>query len=128
MTERISVGQLYPGSIRTQPLKREVSVQPKDGSFQKALQNELQNDRIRFSHHAEQRLRQRGIEFKPEHLAKIQSAVDKAASKGAKDSLMLINDTALIVNIKNRTIVTALDEASMKDNLFTQIDSAVIIS
>jgi flagellar operon protein len=42
--------------------------------------------------------------------------------------LMLINDTALIVNIKNRTVVTAMDEASMKNNLFTKIDSAVIIS
>ncbi|NOU93428.1 flagellar biosynthesis protein [Paenibacillus sp. LMG 31456] len=125
MTERISVGQLYPGSLRTQQLKRnDAPSQTKDGTFQHVLQNEL----VRFSHHAEQRLRQRGIEFQPEQLAKIQSAIDKAASKGAKDSLMLINDTALIVNIKNRTVVTALDEASMKDNLFTQIDSAVIIS
>ncbi|MDF2962669.1 MAG: flagellar biosynthesis protein [Paenibacillus sp.] len=125
MSERISVGQLYPGSLRTPHLKRsEAPSHNKDGTFQNVLQNEL----VRFSHHAEQRLRQRGIEFKPEHLAKIQSAIDKAASKGAKDSLMLINDTALIVNIKNRTVVTALDEASMKDNLFTQIDSAVIIS
>ncbi|MCR8630808.1 MULTISPECIES: TIGR02530 family flagellar biosynthesis protein [Paenibacillus] len=125
MTERISVGQLYPGSLRTQQLKRNDAPAPaKEGTFQNVLQNEL----VRFSHHAEQRLRQRGIEFQPEQLAKIQSAIDKAASKGAKDSLMLINDTALIVNIKNRTVVTALDEASMKDNLFTQIDSAVIIS
>ncbi|TDF98223.1 TIGR02530 family flagellar biosynthesis protein [Paenibacillus piri] len=125
MTERISVGQLYPGAIRNQPLIRnDASAPKKEGSFQQVLQNEL----VRFSHHAEQRLRQRGIEFMPEQLAKIESAIDKAASKGAKDSLMLINNTALIVNIKNRTVVTALDEASMKDNLFTQIDSAVIIS
>jgi len=125
MTERMSIGQLYPGVIRKAPfMKTELPSRKNDGMFQQVLQKE----QLRFSHHAEQRLRQRGIEFKPEHLAKIQSAVDKAASKGAKDSLMLINDTALIVNIKNRTVVTALDQASMKDNLFTQIDSAVIIS
>jgi flagellar operon protein len=41
---------------------------------------------------------------------------------------MLLNDMALIINVKNRTVVTALDGASMKDNVFTQIDSAVIIS
>jgi flagellar operon protein len=125
MTDRISIGQLYPGSIRASNLKRnEVFSNNQEESFQNVLQNEL----VHFSNHAEQRLKQRGIEFKPEQLAKIQSAINKAASKGAKESLMLINDTALIVNIKNRTVVTALDEASMKDNLFTQIDSAVIIS
>jgi flagellar operon protein len=125
MTERISIGQLYPGNIRTAPVKRnELLSQSKEGSFQDVLQTKL----VRFSHHAEERLRQRGIEFEPEQLAKIDAAIDKAASKGAKDSLMLINDTALIVNIKNRTVVTAMDEASMKDNLFTKIDSAVIIS
>ncbi|OXM84673.1 TIGR02530 family flagellar biosynthesis protein [Paenibacillus rigui] len=125
MTERISVGQLYPGSLRPSPLKRN-EAQPirQEESFQSVLQNEL----VRFSNHAEQRLKQRGIEFKPDQLAKIQKAIDQAASKGAKDSLMLINDTALIVNIKNRTVVTAMDGASMKDNMFTQIDSAVIIS
>lgn len=125
MTDRISVGQLYPGSIRTSRLQRtELQSPAKANSFQSVLQSQM----VRFSHHAEERLQQRGIEFKPEQLAKIQSAIDKAAAKGAKDSLMLINDTALIVNIKNRTVVTAVDGASMKDNLFTQIDSAVIIS
>lgn len=125
MTERISVGQLYPNSLRTQPVKRNEVQQTRQGdSFQRVLHNQL----VHFSNHAEQRLKQRGIEFKPEQLTKIQKAIDQAASKGAKDSLMLINDTALIVNIKNRTVVTAMDGASMKDNLFTQIDSAVIIS
>jgi flagellar operon protein len=125
MTDRLTIGQIYPGSIRASNMKtHHVHSNTQDEPFQNVLQNEL----VRFSNHAEQRLKQRGIEFKPEQLAKIQTAIDKAASKGAKDSLMLINDTALIVNIKNRTVVTALDEAAMKDNLFTQIDSAVIIS
>jgi len=125
MTERIQVGQLFPGSLRPAPVQRNEAPPSRKGSdFQSVLNNQL----VRFSHHAEERLRQRGIEFKPEQLVKIQSAIDKAASKGAKDSLMLINDTALIVNIKNRTVVTAVDGGSMKDNVFTQIDSAVIIS
>jgi flagellar operon protein len=125
MSDRISVGQLYTGTIRHAHVKRSELQSPgKEGSFQDVLQSQL----VRFSHHAEERLRQRGIEFQPEQLVKIQAAIDQAASKGAKDSLMLINDTALIVNIKNRTVVTAMDEASMKNNLFTKIDSAVIIS
>jgi flagellar operon protein len=125
MSERISVGQLFAGNIRHAPVKRnETQTSTKEGSFQDVLQSQL----VHFSNHAEERLRQRGIEFQPEQLQKIQAAIDQAASKGAKDSLMLINDTALIVNIKNRTVVTAMDEASMKNNLFTKIDSAVIIS
>ncbi|SFL46215.1 flagellar operon protein [Paenibacillus sp. 1_12] len=125
MTQPISVGQLYPASIRSSHVKRnDLTAQSKENTFQNVLQTQL----VKFSHHAEERLRQRGIEFQPEQLAKIDAAIDKAALKGAKDSLMLINDTALIVNIKNRTVVTAMDETSMKDNLFTKIDSAVIIS
>ncbi|MCS7461891.1 flagellar biosynthesis protein [Paenibacillus doosanensis] len=131
MTDRISVGQLYPGSARTSPIQRnEARGQASKPAFKQdpSFENILQNQLIRFSHHAEQRLKQRGIEFQPEQLAQIGSAIDKAASKGAKDSLMIINNTALIVNIKNRTVVTAVDGASMKDNVFTQIDSAVILS
>ncbi|GJM83470.1 hypothetical protein HMSSN139_59660 [Paenibacillus sp. HMSSN-139] len=73
-------------------------------------------------------MEQRGIELKPEQLNKIESAIDSAAAKGAKDSLILLKDMALIVNVNNRTVVTAMDGSSMKDNVFTQIDSAVIIS
>ncbi|MBC8079443.1 MAG: flagellar biosynthesis protein, partial [Gorillibacterium sp.] len=71
---------------------------------------------------------QRGVNLKPEQLEQIRSAIDKAEAKGAKDSLILLKDMALIVNVKNRTIVTAMDGASMKENVFTQIDSAVILT
>ncbi|MGF7029728.1 flagellar operon protein [Paenibacillus mucilaginosus] len=125
MTDRFTVGRLYPNPAGPGVQRR----LPAEGagagaSFQSVLQNQL----VRFSHHAEQRLIQRGITLAPEELVKLSSAIDKAAAKGAKDSLMLIGDAALIVNIKNRTVVTAIDSASMKDNLFTQIDSAMIIS
>ncbi|ALS21639.1 MULTISPECIES: TIGR02530 family flagellar biosynthesis protein [Paenibacillus] len=125
MTERITIGRLYPNVV-TPNHSIKTAASPPNGnlSFDKILQKQT----LRFSHHAEERLRQRGIQFQPEHLAKINSAIDKAATKGMKESLMLIDDTALIVNIKSRTVVTAMDEASMKDNLFTQIDSAIIIS
>ncbi|QGQ96235.1 flagellar biosynthesis protein [Paenibacillus psychroresistens] len=128
MTEKISIGQLYPTTVTPASLR-----QPK-ANLNKALQNGQSFDQIfkdkmvRFSHHAEQRLEQRGIQLQPEQLAKIESAIDKAAAKGAKDSLILFKDMAFIVNVKNRTIVTALDSASMQDNVFTQIDSAVVIT
>lgn len=125
MMQRISVGQRYPNPSSPPASKRMANDQETaTNSFDQILQNQS----VRFSHHAEERLRQRGIKFQQEQLAKINSAIDKAATKGAKDSLILLGSTALIVNIKNRTIVTALDGTSMKDNLFTQIDSAMIIS
>jgi len=58
---------------------------------------------------------------------KIESAIDRASQKGATDSLLLMDDLAMIVSVKNRTVVTVVDSGRMKDNVFTNIDSAVII-
>jgi flagellar operon protein len=122
MTERISIGQLYPNPVlraSRAPVQNPV-VQSSKQSFQNILQEQL----VHFSHHAESRLEQRGIQLQPEQLAKIGSAIDQAAAKGAKDALMLMGSVAL----PNRIVVTALDGNSMKDNVFTKIDSAVVIS
>lgn len=127
MADHLSIGQLYPNAVP--PRKWPTSSSAAGTSSQgKSFQDLLQNSLVRLSHHAEVRLQQRGIELAPEQLAKIETAIDNASAKGAKDSLMLLGDMALIVNVKNRTIVTAMDGTSMKDNVFTQIDSAVIIS
>jgi flagellar operon protein len=128
MADKISIGQLYPTTVTPATLrqpKANLNKVPQDGqSFQQIFKDKM----VRLSHHAEQRLEQRGIQLQPEQMAKIESAIDKAAAKGAKDSLILFKDMAFIVNVKNRTIVTALDSSSMQDNVFTQIDSAVVIT
>ncbi len=82
---------------------------------------------LKFSNHAIDRMHSRGISFSPDQMAKIQSAVDKAASKGAKDTLLLTDDSALIVSIKDKTVVTVMDKAALKENVFTKIDSTVVI-
>ncbi|MDU4697786.1 MULTISPECIES: TIGR02530 family flagellar biosynthesis protein [Paenibacillus] len=127
MNEPIRVGQLYTGRIGPSaltPSKLNNSTNVAGSNFKDLLEDRL----VHFSNHAVKRLEQRGIELKPEQLNKIESAIDSAAAKGAKDSLILLKDMALIVNVNNRTVVTAMDGSSMKDNVFTQIDSAVIIS
>lgn len=126
MTDNMKLGQLYPTTVP--PAVRKPAAQPNTITGSASFQDILEQSVLRLSHHAEQRLQQRGIQLKPDQLAKIESAVNQAAAKGAKDSLILLNDMALIVSVKNRTIVTAMDGKSMKDNVFTQIDSAVIIS
>lgn len=93
-----------------------------------SFQTLLKANELKFSHHAEQRMKQRGIQLKPEQLSKIVTAIEQAAGKGAKDSLVLYRDIAMIVNVPSKTVVTAMDGQSTGGSVFTQIDSAVVIA
>lgn len=81
---------------------------------------------IQFSSHAQRRLQSRSIPFGQEELHRLQEAVDKADSKGSRDSLILIDELALVVSIRNRVVITAIDKESRQDNIFTNIDSVVM--
>ena len=83
-------------------------------------------DALRFSAHAQTRLQSRHIDLQPAHLQRLQSAVGRAAGKGSRDSLVLMDDMAFVVSVTNRTVVTVVDKDSLKQNVFTNIDSAVI--
>lgn len=94
----------------------------------KTLQAGQTGEALKFSAHAQGRLKSRGIDFSEEMMRRLSGAVDKASQKGAtKDSLVLMQDMALIVNIKNRTVVTAMGRGSLDENVFTNIESAVIV-
>ena len=95
--------------------------------FNKVLEGQIAATGIKFSAHAEQRLAARNIELSPADLAKINTAVEQAAEKGSRDSLIMMDKLAFVVSVKNKTVVTAVDNASMKAHVFTNIDSAVII-
>lgn len=82
---------------------------------------------IKVSAHASERLNNRNINLSQKDLKSINSAMDKAEVKGAKEALILYNDLALIASVKNRTIITAIDKSSMEEKIFTNIDSAIII-
>lgn len=92
--------------------------------FSEQLRSKI--DGVRFSAHAATRLKSRNIEMTEEIIGKLEKAVSGAADKGARDSLILMKDLAFIVNIPNRTVITAMDGESIKQNIFTNIDSAVI--
>lgn len=96
--------------------------------FDDLLQRELgRTHELKFSAHAEKRLQERNISLAPEDLAKINRAVRQAEAKGARESLILIGDLALVTSIKNKTVVTAMDGKSAQEHVFTNIDSAVIV-
>ena len=97
--------------------------QPAKTSFDSIFKEEFK--KLKFSNHAMKRLESRNIQLSDDKLSKIQTAVDRAESKGAKDSLVMMDDTAFIVNIPNRTVVTAIAVADSSENVFTNIDSVV---
>ncbi len=82
-------------------------------------------EKVKFSSHAMKRLESRNIQLSDVELNKIQDAVSKAESKGSKDSLIMMDKTAFIVNIPNKTVVTAIEVANSNENVFTNIDSVV---
>jgi len=94
-------------------------------SFATLLNEEIAG--VKFSQHALDRIQSRNLDFSNDDLMKLNDAVEKIAQKGAKESLVYMKDVALVVSITNKTVITAMDGNSAKDNIFTNIDSAVII-
>jgi flagellar operon protein len=81
---------------------------------------------LQFSKHALARVERRGIELDSATLGRLSQGVQRAAGKGSRDSLVLVDGTAFVVSVSNRTVITAVGSEHMKDNVFTNIDSAVI--
>lgn len=115
-----------PQTNKSPVIKPSTSTSNSGISFNEILERRL-NGELKFSQHALQRLQSRNIKLDQAAMDKLNGAVDKAAQKGAKESLILMNNLALVVSVKNRTVITAMDESSMKDSVFTNIDSAVIV-
>lgn len=103
------------------------NAQKNQTTFDQVLAQQLSG--VQFSQHALQRMESRNITLGKNDLLKLNNAIDKAAQKGAKESLVLMNNNnvALVVSVKNKTVITAMDSINMKENVFTNIDSAVII-
>ena len=80
-----------------------------------------------FSQHARQRLEERNLTLNERDMDRLDDLVTRMAGKGAKESLVLMNDIALVVSVANRKVITAMDGNSAKDNIFTNIDSAAIL-
>lgn len=87
----------------------------------------LDQQRISFSKHANRRTEERNIKISPADLNRLGEACSKAEAKGIKDALIVMNDSAFIVNAKNKVVITVIDKSEMKDNVFTNIDGAIFI-
>jgi flagellar operon protein len=99
---------------------------PAGKSFAAELSQADKTQQLLFSKHALARVQRRGIELDSTTLGRLSQGVQRAASKGSRDSLVLVDGTAFVVSVSNRTVITAVGSEHMKDNVFTNIDSAVI--
>lgn len=81
---------------------------------------------VRFSNHAQRRLVRREISLASSDLQRLTRAVDRAKRKGARDSLILMDNVAYVVDVQRRLVVTAVDAANQKEGVFTNIDSVVL--
>ena len=132
MVDKIGSASL-PSVIResggTVPQRAQETAGGLDGlAFNQILQQRLAESAgsVRFSAHAQQRLAQAAVQLGPQDMSRLEAAVDKAGQKGGKDSLILLDDLAFVVSVKNRTVITAVGADRMEDNVFTKIDSVVI--
>lgn len=107
----VQTDEIQKNRIRTGP-----------SGFDSIFKEEL--EKIKFSSHAAKRLEARNIQLSETELSKLQDAVEKAEMKGARDSLVMMDKTAFIVNVPNKTVVTAM-QLGDNDNIFTNIDSVV---
>ena len=88
--------------------------------------NTVAREELRFSKHATNRLNDRSIELTKDQMERLSQGAKEASEKGIKDSLILIDQLAFIVNVPSSTVVTAMDQTENKSNVFTNIDGAVI--
>jgi flagellar operon protein len=117
----VQLGRVH--GVGEQPAKPAGTVKPVQGpSFTETLEN-VQG--VRFSNHAMKRLQSREINLNSENVNRLSDAIDKAEKRGGRSSLVMVDDLAFIVNVHDRTVVTALDTNQRGEGVFTQIDSVV---
>lgn len=125
MSEHFKVPRGIPiHPVRPQTIPGVGKPSSSDGAFAKILDDKLQS--VKFSAHANKRLQARNITLDNGQLAKLEDAVEKARTKGGRETLILVDNVAMVVSVANRTVITVMDGDNLKDNVFTQIDSAVI--
>lgn len=96
--------------------------------FKKILNEKLKtNQGVNFSAHAMQRIEQRDMNLTTEHMSRLDRGVENLQLKGSQNSLVLMDNNAFIVNVKNKTVVTAIEKTEAINNVYTNIDSVTIV-
>lgn len=130
MSFRVINGKLYPVEQFTNPSpQKSTTIEKNDKkSFKEILEKQYKKEEtFVISNHAAQRLKTRNITFNESDMKTINEGINKAEGKGCKESLIMYKDIALLTSIKNRTVITAVPKEDSKDNIFTNIDSVLLL-
>lgn len=134
MVNQIKSGNISSKSINERQLSEKLNYSSRNNAFEQILRQQLGEvdkgskiSELKFSKHAEQRVNQRGIQVTENLMDDLNTAVEKARQKGVKDLAVIGKNGAFIINVTNNIVVTTISEQEMKNNIFTNIDSAVII-
>ncbi len=116
------------GRKSNKTIQRQGTKEKDTKDFSQILNEKLREEvGIKFSSHAMERIKKRNIVITQKDMKNIEDALKEAERKGAREALFVGDRFSLIVSVKNKTVITAIDEESMKNNIFTNIDSAVIL-
>ena len=126
----LSIEQLQDQYLKT-GRQQAGAAKPNTTSFQDILSGKTDSIRtegeVRFSKHAANRLNDRNIELTKDQVERLNMGAAKAGAKGINESLVIVDSLAFIVNVPNQTVITAMDQTETDENVFTNIDGAVII-
>ncbi|MFQ9934491.1 MAG: TIGR02530 family flagellar biosynthesis protein [Lachnospiraceae bacterium] len=113
--------------IQLQYLNNNQKSNDKRADNETATFEDLFKEKLKFSKHADERLATRNINLTSEQMDRLNAGMKKASEKGINESLMLMDNLAFIVNVKNNTVITAMDSSGTDERVFTNIDGAVIV-
>ena len=121
----LSIEQLQDQYLKLQRTKQSTNTK-ENVSFEEILKKQQDSGEVKFSKHAAARLSDRNIELTATQLERLNDGTKRAGEKGIKESLVIVDDLAFIVNTKSNTVITAMDQSQADDKIFTNIDGAVI--
>ncbi|MFC1809339.1 TIGR02530 family flagellar biosynthesis protein [Candidatus Omnitrophota bacterium] len=130
----ISTQPFIPGSSQISKVPQQKKLGKQDQTTQDGVSfNDLLTDsvakqeKLRFSAHAQERAHMRNIRFNENQLARLGEGVEKVSNKGSREALVLVDNVAAVVNVTNKTVITLADTSSTRENVYTNIDSTVIV-
>ncbi len=119
------IQSIHQVAVSAKPVVK-TPVQDKGIDFSTILNQTLDNNReVKMSKHAAMRLESRNINLNQDQVERLKSAVDRASTKGVKDTLVVMDEVAFVVNVTARTVITAVNQKELQENVFTNIDGAV---
>lgn len=124
----LGVGTDYQSNPRTEA-QTDKAEKPQDSPFARELKSQIEKTNgVTFSKHAIERIESRDIDINSSGtLERLNKAVEIASEKGSNETLVLVDDTAFVVNVKNNKVITTMGRQDMMGNIFTNIDSTVIM-